>query len=34
LLELTEAAVGAMAPYRDNAEFFVEIAKALAERIG
>ncbi|MDR1028161.1 MAG: polyprenyl synthetase family protein [Clostridiales Family XIII bacterium] len=34
LSELTGAAVGAMARYRDNAEFFVEIAKALAERTG
>jgi geranylgeranyl diphosphate synthase type II len=34
LASLTDAAVGALARYRDDAEFFVEIAKALAERTG
>ncbi|MDR1953407.1 MAG: polyprenyl synthetase family protein [Clostridiales Family XIII bacterium] len=32
LSALTDGAVGALARYRDDAEFFVEIAKALAER--
>jgi geranylgeranyl diphosphate synthase type II len=32
LSELTDAAVDALSRYRDNAEFFVEMAKALGER--